>query len=136
MNDFVGFLISVSSDIWQEHENYVSILGVAIIIFLIVFIARKGLIGRGFWGKNRTKIAEYSFDLKYGKRKIFVYKLEDKNGYQGYGLEFTRTKEKSYLGARGMKMSFSAVEFTKDEADKLVELVSQDKRGQTKPPPV
>ena len=124
MNDFTGFLVEVGNNIWQENDKLVSFIGIVVIISMIVFIARKGLAGRGFWGKTRKKIAEHSFDLKYGNRKIFVYKLEDKQGYQGYGLELTRTREKSNFGARGMKMSFTAIEFTKDEADKLVDIVS------------
>ena len=104
-------------------EDIVVILTIAFIILFTIFISKFGLAGLGFWGKKRKMIAEFSSKKGKWVERTIIYSLEGKNGYQGYGLDFSNTKTRKSLNSFAMKASASSIEFTKHEADELVKIL-------------
>lgn len=119
----MDFVFATASATLASHSELVATLGIGLLFAFTLIVAKKGFFGLGFWGKQRSIIAEHH--LNYGTRsqRIFIYRLTDNSGYEGYGLEFSRLKTKAQLGHARMKSSAMAIEFTKDEADQLVDLV-------------
>lgn len=119
----MGFVAQTSRDIYQSSNDLIATGIVILLILVIILVAKKGFGGLGFWGRKRKKVAEFKFNHGKWTTRLFVYQLWNKSGYKGYGLEFAHSRLRSYAGHAGMKASASAMEFTKDEADQLVDLI-------------
>lgn len=124
MQDTADSVFRYMMDFFNNSGDLVALLGIAAIVFTIILLSKKGLAGRGFWGKQRKKVAEYDFQNGRWHSKLLIYKLRNRRGYEGYGIEFLKTKHRSNLGSAGMSMRVFAIEFTKYEADKMVELIA------------
>lgn len=119
----MDFVVDTGKDIYQDNHDLMAAGLIILLILVIIFVAKKGFGGLGFWGKKRKKVAEIKFNHGKWTNRLFVYQLWNKSGYKGYGLEFTHSRLRTYAGHAGMKASASAMEFSKDEADQLVDLI-------------
>ena len=124
MSDFVSFISESMIDFYHANQDLAAFVGIGVIVLTTLFLSKKGLAGLGFWGKQREKIAQYEFKEGRWNRRLLIYKLTNRKGYEGYGIEFSSTKHRSQLGSPGMSVRVSAIEFTKYEADKMVEMIS------------
>lgn len=104
-------------------EEIIAPILIVLFILFTVLISKYGMAGLGFWGKKRTKIAEFSSKTGKWVERTIIYSLEGKNGYQGYGIDFSNTKTRKGISGFEMKISASSIEFTKDEADQLVTML-------------
>lgn len=124
MENYMDFIFETGITIYKTSDGFIGIIFIVFLIGFIVITAKFGFGGLGFWGKNREKIAEYTFNNDNCTRKIFVYKLKDKKGCEGYGIEFSETETMLHGGGAKIKGSHNFVEFTKNEADMIVKLVA------------
>ncbi len=124
MSDFVNFLLESVIDFLNANHGLAAFVVIGLVVLTIFFLSKKGLAGLGFWGKQRQEIAQYEFKEGRWRRRVLIYRLTGRKGYEGYGIEFSSTKHRSQLGSPGMSVRVSAIEFTKYEADKMVEMIS------------
>ena len=124
VSDFFNFVSESMTGLFNADHGLAAFVGIGLIVLTTLFLGKKGLAGLGFWGKQRKKIAQYEFNEGRWNRRVLIYKLRNRKGYEGYGIEFSNTKHRSTLGSAGMSVRVSAIEFTKYEADKMVELIS------------
>ena len=122
MDSFFEFVFSKGEQLLTS-DSTVALVVIVLVIVLLSFIALKGLAGLGFWGRKRNKIAEFEFQYGDWRHRMFIYQLSAKSGYQGYGVELTETRFKQFSGNMGMKTHASAIEFSRDEASQLVQLI-------------
>ncbi len=116
--DFMQILLTVVKVIFDPF------LFIILVVAAAFFIKKSGFGGVFFSGKSRNKIYEYAYKNNYYEKKIFVYKLIGKAGYEGYGVEFIKSKSSAGLGSFRMQGGGSFIEFTKKEAEMIVKLVS------------
>jgi hypothetical protein len=131
MESFMDFVFSTGTEIYRSSGDFSGILIIGLMFVFSVMVARKGFAGWGFWGKERRKIAEYMYERGDRTKRTFIYRLSSKSGYQGYGLEFTDMKFKLRTGGTRMKSGGSVIEFTKQEADRLIDLIKPHLRNES-----
>ncbi len=123
MEKLFDFIFDGMTSLFQG-GGLLPLMVVAAILIVTLIIGKKGLGGLGFWGKKRTKLEEYTFKDGSRTRKIIIYRLSGRRGYQGYGIEFARAKFKVHVGEASIKSSAFSIEFTKQEADELADLIA------------
>lgn len=124
MEKLADFVFNIGTEFFRSNENLMWFIIFGLITASIFLLIKKGFSWLAFMGKKKTKLARFDFKGSDWSRSMNIFSLADKHNYRGYGVEFNSSKNKTFVGNISTKSSVFYIEFTKEEADKIVDLIT------------